>query len=235
MEYDAKVVTVDRRFTWVRVDVALSTADGCLATGRGLGSALRSTLMVRGASVYSLSRSALQPDDLALQGDATDPESLKGLRERIVSKNGNLDFLICNASPPILPLRIELNAASRISGYIHEAVSTALLPMCVLLDLLDQGGGCLVLISSKAIDRPVKESPHYAAAKAAIEMLACVGAMQYPRIRTLIVRPPKLLTTLTNTPVGRLGAGSPRDFAASVATRLETALDLEAGSTAVLD
>jgi NAD(P)-dependent dehydrogenase (short-subunit alcohol dehydrogenase family) len=271
--YHAKVVTVDRRFNKVRVDVALSAADGCLATGRywsflcaqlepeppaskddtrpealagrsaaiigasrGLGSALRSALMVRGASVYSLSRSTLQPGDVdALQGDATDPESLKSLRQRIVSKYGNLDFLICNAFPPILPLHIELNAASRISGYINEAVSTALLPMCLLLDLLDQSSGCLVLISSTAIDRPVKESPHYAAAKAAVEMLARVAAMQYPRIRTLIVRPPKLLTALTNTPVGRLGAGSPRHFAAGVAARLETALELEAGTTTVLD
>jgi NAD(P)-dependent dehydrogenase (short-subunit alcohol dehydrogenase family) len=108
-----------------------------------------------------------------------------------------------------------------------------LTPLCGLLDLLDLSGGCLVIVSSTAVERPVKEWPQDASAKAAIEMLARVAAMQYPQIRTVIVRPNKLLTGFINTPVGRLGATSPRDFAARLATRLETVAEIEPGETEV--
>jgi hypothetical protein len=56
--------------------------------------------------------------------------------------------------------------------------------------------------------------------------------MQYRRVRTLIVRPPKLLTTLTNTPLGRLGAASPALLANRIAARLED--PLEPGKTEIL-
>jgi len=217
-----------------RPDTLAGRAAVVIGASRGLGSALRAELAARGASVYSLSRSEPESDDHAVQGDATDIQALERLRARIISNHGKLDFLVCNAFPPVLALRLEPNAASRVSGYIERAVSMTLLPMCVLLDLLDQSTGCLVLTSSMMVERPTKEWPHYAAAKAAVEMLARVAAMQYPRIRTLIVRPPKLLTALTNTPVGRLGAMSPRAFAAGIAARLETALDLEAGTTRIV-
>jgi hypothetical protein len=59
-----------------------------------------------------------------------------------------------------------------------------------------------------------------------------VASLQYPRVRTLIVRPPKLLTAMTNTPLGRLGAASPQVFANRIASRLEG--PLEPGKTEIL-
>lgn len=76
------------------------------------------------------------------------------------------------------------------------------------------------MISSSAVGHPVKEWPHYLAAKQAAEMLMRVAGMQYPKARTLIVRPPKMLTTLTNTPVGRLDAVSPATVAIQLVRRL---------------
>jgi NAD(P)-dependent dehydrogenase (short-subunit alcohol dehydrogenase family) len=77
-----------------------------------------------------------------------------------------------------------------------------------------------VVISSVAAERPVREWPHYVAAKNAVEALARVAPLQYPRISALIVRPEKLLTEMTNTPMGRRGALPPGQLAARIADRL---------------
>jgi len=89
-----------------------------------------------------------------------------------------------------------------------------------------------VIISSIFVEHPVSEFPHYIAAKGAVEALVRVATLQYPRICTLIVRPPKLLTAMTNTPMGRLGAASPGLLANCIAARLEH--PLEPGRTEIL-
>jgi NAD(P)-dependent dehydrogenase (short-subunit alcohol dehydrogenase family) len=165
-------------------------------------------------------------------GDAADPEALRRLRERVSKEHGRLDFLICNACPPVLPLLLEPNAAGRIRTYIDLAVSLTLAPLSEFLELLNRSDGCAVIISSIYVEQPVKEFPHYVAAKRAVEALGCVASMQYPRVCTLIVRPPKLLTAMTNTPIGRLGAASPGLFANRIAARLEG--PLEPGKTEIL-
>jgi NAD(P)-dependent dehydrogenase (short-subunit alcohol dehydrogenase family) len=184
----------------------------------------------RGASVYSVARTS--GEQATEVGDAADPEVLKRLRERILKEHGHLDVLICNACPPILPLRLEESAAGRIGDYISRAIGLCLIPICVFSELLNTSQGCLVTISSAVVDQPVREWPHYTAAKQAVEALTQVAALQYPGLRTLIVRPPKLLTSMTNTPMGRMGATSPREFARHIAARLENPLD--AGKTEVL-
>src|SRR5262249_457730 len=159
---------------------------------------------------YSLARSAGgKPNPRAELGDATDPAASRRLRDRVIKEHGSLDFLVCNAFPPILPLRLEPSAAERIGAYINLAVAITLTPLCEFLELLNSSDGCVVIVSSAAVERPIREWPHYVAAKRAVEMLAQVASLQYPRVRTLIVRPPKLLTALTNTPMGRLDAASP--------------------------
>lgn len=201
---------------------------------RGLGAATKRSLELRGATVYSLSRSAEQAGTSLVEvGDAEDLEALARLRDRVLREQGRLDFLVCNACPPILPLRMEANAAERIGAYLNSAVSITLTPLCSFLDLLNSSDGCIVIVSSAAVEKPVREWPHYLAAKQAVETLARVASLQYPRVRTLIARPPKLLTTLTNTPMGRLGACSPREFSNRLAERLETRFD--AGKTEILN
>jgi NAD(P)-dependent dehydrogenase (short-subunit alcohol dehydrogenase family) len=101
------------------------------------------------------------------------------------------------------------------------------------LELLNRSGGCAVIISSVAAEQPVKDWPHYVAAKRAVEALARVAPLQYPKVASLIVRPRKLLTTMTNTPLGHLGATSPGLFADRIAQRLEH--PLEPGKTEILE
>jgi NAD(P)-dependent dehydrogenase (short-subunit alcohol dehydrogenase family)/acyl dehydratase len=202
-----------------------------IGSSRGLGAAMKRAIELRGAVVYGLARSG-DAGRLSEMGDAADPEVLRQLRERVSREQGRLDFLVCNACPPILPLRLEPNAAERIGAYINLAVSLTLAPLAEFLELLNRSGGCAVIVSSAAVEQPVREWPHYAAAKRAVEALGYAASLQYPRVRTLIVRPQKLLTTMINTPMGRVGAASPGLLANRIAARLED--PPEPGKTEIL-
>jgi NAD(P)-dependent dehydrogenase (short-subunit alcohol dehydrogenase family)/acyl dehydratase len=219
--------------TGVRPDSLAGRVAVILGSSRGLGAAMKRALELRGATVFGMARSENSGDPLRTEvGDATDPQALRRLRERVSKEHGRLDFLICNACPPVLPLLLEPNAAGRIGAYIDLAVSLTLAPLSEFLELLNGSDGCAVIISSIYVEQPVKEFPHYVAAKRAVEALASVATLQYPRVCTLIVRPPKLLTAMTNTPIGRLGAASPGLFANRIAARLES--PLEPGKTEIL-
>ena len=218
----------------VKADSLAGRSAVIVGSSRGLGAALRRALELRGAVVYGIARSA-DAGDLARTevGDAADAADLRRLRARLLRDRGRLDFLICNACPPILPLRLEPNAVGRIGAYINSAVSLTLAPLAEFLELLNRSDGCAVIVSSAAVEHPVREWPHYIAAKNAVEMLARVASLQYRRVSTLIVRPQKLLTAMTNTPLGRLDAVSPGLVANRIAARLEHPLD--PGHTEILD
>jgi NAD(P)-dependent dehydrogenase (short-subunit alcohol dehydrogenase family)/acyl dehydratase len=218
----------------VRPDSLAGRVAVILGSSRGLGAAIGRAVKFRGASVFGMARSGNPGEPSGIEaGDAADPLALRRLRERVSGEHGRLDFLVCNACPPVLPLFLEPNAAERIGAYIERAVSLTLAPLTEFLELLNRSGGCAVIISSVYVEHPVKEFPHYIAAKRAVEALASIASMQCPRVATLIVRPPKLLTAMTNTPIGRLGALSPGLFANRIATRLERPLD--PGKTEILD
>ncbi len=134
---------------------------------------------------------------------------------------GKLDFLICNAFPPIPALRLETNTLARIQGYLRQSTDLVLVPLCVFLPLLNENRGCAVIISSSAVEKPVREWPHYVAAKSAIESFGVVAPLQYPNVGALIVRPERLLTDMTNTPMGRQDAMPPLVFARQITEKLQ--------------
>lgn len=222
--------------SFVRPTLELETADlptgerlsGRVAvitgTSRGLGAAFHRALKSQGAAVVGIARGADTFSNDVVVGDACSAEVLAGVRERVVREYGRLDFLVCNACPPVLPLRLELAALSRIDEYVSRAVSLVAHPLAAFLDLLGKCNGCCVVVSSIAVENPVREWPHYVAAKRAVEGLAQVGTMQFPKVSSLIVRPEKLLTDMTNTPMGRRGAASPIQFAMRVVERLQKPL-----------
>jgi NAD(P)-dependent dehydrogenase (short-subunit alcohol dehydrogenase family)/acyl dehydratase len=217
----------------VRPDSLAGRVAIILGSSRGLGAAIERALEVRGAAVFGMARSGKAGDSSRTEaGSAADPEALRRLRQRVTNEFSRLDFLICNACPPVLPFVLESNAAGRIQEYVEEAVSLTLAPLCEFLELLNRSEGCAVIISSAYVEHPVAEFPHYIAAKRAVEALACVASLQYPRVSTLIVRPPKMLTAMTNTPIGKLGAASPGLFARRIASRLE--YPLAPGKTEIL-
>jgi len=200
---------------------------------RGLGASIVQALVDQGATVYvnferSIEEAAQlrrdlesSPGEVVLaQGDASDMGSCGRIRERIVSEHGRLDLLVCNACPTLLPLWVEPESVPRIREHIASSVDLVLSPLSECVDLLAASSGMCILVSSIALSQPVAEWPHYVAAKGALEALLAVTAAEYPDVRCLVVRPSRLLTDLTNTPLGKKGAVSPEVVAAAIVRRI---------------
>jgi NAD(P)-dependent dehydrogenase (short-subunit alcohol dehydrogenase family) len=141
---------------------------------------------------------------LAFPGDAADPTLCASLRTTLTERfGGRLDLLVCNACPPLRSHWLEAAALARIVKYITESVAMVAAPMAALLSMLADHSGFNVVISSSFVSDPPRAWPHYIAAKRAIEGLVQVSAQQYPRTKSVIVRPPRLRTEFANLPGGR--------------------------------
>lgn len=199
-----------------------------LLTGasRGLGAAIASALVCQGAKVfgsYLQGREAIETlaseltgesgKLIPLQGDASDPEWAR----LVLSEHGPPDYLILNACPTVRVMKAEPETLARIHGYIDQAFGLVSAPLAVFADQVRE---CTVLISSAYVEDPPKDFPHYVAAKAACEGYLQVIARQLRKPAYLIVRPPKLLTDMTNTPYGTGDAAAPERIAAALAARL---------------
>ena len=200
---------------------------------RGLGAAITQALASQGCTVflnYHQCRAEAEKIRASLgdtsnlielaQGDASEIEWCRTLRQRIVERYGGLDLLIGNASPPIRPLSFVPEKLAQFQNFLTQSVSLASMPMSTFLNDLSERSGWNVLVSSAFVnDRPA-EWPHYVTAKCAIEGLAQWAAVHSPKVHTLIVRPPKLLTDQTNTTVGRQGAMEIERAAAAIVGRI---------------
>jgi NAD(P)-dependent dehydrogenase (short-subunit alcohol dehydrogenase family)/acyl dehydratase len=206
-----------------------------LVTGasRGLGASIAHALALHGCTVIgTYLSSAAEAEALAarltstpgrfipLQGDAGDPAWAAATRATLLAEHGRLDLLICNACPALRPLWLEPASAQRITEHVARSVAMVAVPLSHLLDLVAAQRGSAVVVSSSAVVDPPAEWPHYVAAKCAVEALARVAAVEQPEARLLVVRPPKLLTELVNTPMGRHDALAPEHFAARLVRRL---------------
>ena len=200
---------------------------------RGLGAVIVQFLSLQGCKVlvgYHKSTAAAAalkeslsaaPGEVSLvQGDAANVYWCEELKHRIVRAERKLDFLICTAGPALLPYWLEPRTIDRINEHVNRSFALVSVPMAVFLDELARNGGWNVVVSSSAVRRAVTEWPHYVSAKHAIEGLVKVAAQQYQPVNFLLVRPPRLLTDLTNTPLGREGATPPEKVAAKIVKRL---------------
>ncbi len=206
-----------------------------LVTGasRGLGASMVRALALHGCTVVmnflSSQGEAEQVRDSLAQtpgrillekGDVADARWCLQLERRLGEDLKRLDFLICNASPPLLPLWLEPSAALRVNEFLAKSVAMVAIPSASFLPLVAQAKGWHVLISSVAVTQIHPHFPHYSAAKSAAEAIARAAITEYRTLSGLIVRPARLLTDLTNTPLGRKGALPPEVVAAAVVNRL---------------
>jgi NAD(P)-dependent dehydrogenase (short-subunit alcohol dehydrogenase family) len=206
-----------------------------LVTGasRGLGACIVSALALHGCTIlmnFVHSRSAAEQlrDSLAHssgqlvleQGDVADVRWCLELQHRIAARQKRLDFLICNASPALLPLWLEPTAAARVNQFLSTSLAMIAAPTAALMPLLAHSKGWNVLISSSAVTQIHPHFPHYAAAKSAAEALTRAAIAEYRTVSGLIVRPTRLLTDLTNTPMGRKDALRPECVGGAVVNRL---------------
>jgi NAD(P)-dependent dehydrogenase (short-subunit alcohol dehydrogenase family) len=119
-------------------------------------------------------------------------------------------------------MALHANVAPRLAAYVGQTVALTSTPLATFLDELADRKGWCVVISSAAVDELVAEWPHYVSAKAAVEALAQIAARQQPTVSFLTVRPPRLLTDLTNTasPLSRQDSLTPEPIAAAIVARL---------------
>ena len=92
--------------------------------------------------------------------------------------------------------------------------------MSGFLDTLSERSGWNVVISSAFVRDLPAEWPHYVTAKYAVEGLVHWASAQHPKMHSLLVRPPKLLTDQTNTTFGRQGAMRVEQVATAVVGQL---------------
>jgi NAD(P)-dependent dehydrogenase (short-subunit alcohol dehydrogenase family) len=197
-----------------------------IGASRGLGAAMALELVAEGATVVGvyyqsqqdadevLTASSQLPGRLVMErGDASDLNWCIALKGRLRAEFGRLDLLICNAAPAIQPLRVEEAGYDRIQAYIAKGFALVAAPLSSFLELVSAPNGSVLLISSKAVEEPPAAWPHYVALKAAVEALLRTVAVANSKIAFWIARPGRILTDLSDTPLGRLDAETPRSVA----------------------
>jgi NAD(P)-dependent dehydrogenase (short-subunit alcohol dehydrogenase family) len=197
-----------------------------IGASRGLGAAMALELVSEGATVVGVyAQSQEDADEVLLasrhlpgclimeRGDASDLNWCSALKSRVAARFGRLDLLVCNAAPAIQPLRIEEACYDRIQSYLAQGFALVGAPLSCFLELVSASRGSVLLISSSAVEEPPAVWPHYVAVKAAAEGLVRTAAVSNPEVAFWIARPGRMLTDLSDTPMGRLDAETPRSVA----------------------
>lgn len=194
-----------------------------IGASRGLGAALTRALVARGAHVIAGFSQCL-PDAEKLReeshgkielarGDASELGWCAQLKERYPK----LDFLVLNACPSLLGLKPEAESVGRMNAYVSRGFAMVSAPLSVFAGTVENR---TVLISAGYVETLPKEYPHVVAAKAAAEGLLQAVARQHRKAGYLIVRPPKMLTDMTNAPYGADDAVAVEPVACRVVDRL---------------
>lgn len=192
-----------------------------IGASRGLGASLAAGLSASGCAVYgSYRKSSSEAHELGrsrassagpitmVQGDAADPTHCRALLDRVTQEHGGLDYLFCNAAPPLNPLSIEPDAVERLERYIVDGLALVTRPLAAMLEALNARSGRVVLSSSIAVEHPPAEWPHYVALKQAAEGLLATAAAEFTRVSFVSARFPRLRTDFGGA-VARPGAIPP--------------------------
>lgn len=222
-----------RIFGFLRSDAWKGKTALVIGGSRGLGAALSQALASQGCTVFAAYRESRDRAEELVRSvagasgeivptrvDASDVETCERVRRRLAKEQRRLDLLVCSAFPPLRSLWIDVASLSRVTRYVADGTRMVCTPMAVFLPMLAEQAGQMVLISSAAVTDPPADWPHYISAKRAIEGLVEVAAKEYKSVRFLVVRPPRLLTDLTNTPLGRPRSMRPEHAALAIVRRL---------------
>ena len=174
---------------------------------RGIGQACVAALLRRSASVAGLDRQPLASasvDLLALQGDATNEQTLRRALDRTVETFGGLDILVLNlgffaAGEEIQSLPDELwRRAFEVNVEANFRLLRAAAPYLALAPF----GASVVVIGSRNVHAPGPGAAAYSASKAALVQLARVAALELaPRgVRVNMLHPDAVFDTDLWTP-----------------------------------
>lgn len=156
------------------------------------------------------------------QGDISNIEWLSKKKVELLAYGKTIDILICNACQSPQVLLLNQNTITRINNYIVKNVECTSIPLSLFLPLISENHGSVIIISSAFVEDPKPEFPQYISCKAAIEGMATSIAKQYRNIKWIIARPKKMLTDMSNSPLGNQNLSDPVVIAKSICTRLLT-------------
>jgi NAD(P)-dependent dehydrogenase (short-subunit alcohol dehydrogenase family) len=189
-----------------------------VGASRGLGASLALAFALRRYDVFAVYAKAtaaanelrqLAGDDvdrLVLHcADACDPTEMDALAERLSENRRPLRAIVLAAAPPPGAVALAADGADALAEYVATSVRLVATPLASLLPVLAPDS-TVVFCSSVALNAPPRDWPQYVAAKGAVEGLAGWFAAANPGLTALVIRLPKMLTDMTNTPAGRVGA-----------------------------
>ncbi|WP_433292852.1 SDR family NAD(P)-dependent oxidoreductase [Pseudonocardia sp. CA-142604] len=171
--------------------------------GQGFGLALTESLAARGATVIACARDSARlrtataglPGVIALPGDVNDPE----FRAELLRAAGRLDLLVHNAGelgPSPLPT-LERYPLDALRGVLETGVLAPLALTQLALPLLRaSGAGTVITLSSDAAVEAYPGWGGYGAAKAALDQLAAVLAVEEPALRVYAFDPGDMRTAM---------------------------------------
>ncbi|MSP56569.1 MAG: SDR family NAD(P)-dependent oxidoreductase [Myxococcales bacterium] len=209
----------------------IGTGKVAVVTGasRGLGAGFAVALASQGYTVVAGYRSAevemaecvelargMSGTIVPFKGDLGDPDFVAEFAARITAAHGRLDLLVLNAGPPIPSMAVEGATAGRALDFVSRSIALASLPLHHLLGLVEASAGSVLVVSSQVAEVSVTGWAHYVAAKCAVEGLARTASAEKPRVAFRVCRPPRLLTDLTNHPVGQEGSPPADTYAAAI-------------------
>ncbi|MCU7939558.1 MAG: bifunctional aldolase/short-chain dehydrogenase [gamma proteobacterium symbiont of Bathyaustriella thionipta] len=190
----------------------LFSGEVALVTGAvtGIGKACVDSLLARGACVVAvdilpeIETLYQRPDYLGITCDVTDEQALEQVLEQTIRQFGGLDMLILNAG--IFPggCRIEALplAEWRQVMTINLDANLSLLSKAHPLLKLAPNGGRIVAMGSKNVPAPGPGAAAYSSAKAALNQLARVAALEWGKdnIRINTLHPNAVFDTAIWTP-----------------------------------
>lgn len=172
-------------------------AKGFALQGAGVGLNYRSGHN-EAAEVEQELRSVGTPT-LLLKGDTIKEKDCQRMAEEFLAKFGKVDFLVCNASPPIHAALFLAQTPEEFMEFVQNSILVTSNLLRAFLPRL-QPGAVVIDVSSIFTVEPKEQFTHYVAAKSAVEGLMRALASEHKNIRFLIVRPPRMLTDQTNLP-----------------------------------
>jgi NAD(P)-dependent dehydrogenase (short-subunit alcohol dehydrogenase family)/acyl dehydratase len=192
---------------------------------RGLGAALSGAFAMQGATVWvGFAHSRGHAENLRsefgaqrirlLQFDAEDAKQTREAFAALRDDAGVLDGVVVCAAPPLYETALHPAASDATLRFVSSSLAMTLVPLAESLQVLSPDGW-LVVVSSSGLEDPPEVWPHYTIAKTALEGAAAY-CKRHASARVLVVRPPKMWTDSTNTPLGRLGAVPKEQVAAAI-------------------